>query len=68
MSKILNNVWSNFMDFVLFCLIFYAGFMTGLYFEQSKHTVNDGRVTRMEDKIRGITGEMESIKTMQRRK
>lgn len=66
--RIISKTWSSFILFVLFALIFYAGIVTGLYLEQRQHTVNDRRMIKMEDKIRDIIGEMEVIKTQQRRK
>jgi hypothetical protein len=56
-----RSVWEIIITLVLYGVIFYAGTMTGIYFENNRLITDGKRVDKLEEKVRDINGRVTAI-------
>ena len=63
-----RKVWEIFVTFCLFALIFYAGAMTGVAFENRRMIDGEKRVEKLESQMRECVGKITMLEAVGRRK
>ena len=54
MKQIFEAIWHNVIILVLFLLIFYAGAVTGMYYENKQLTMDNKRIDKLETNLKEL--------------
>ena len=68
MNNILSNIWSIIVWLALFMILFYAGFVSGIVYENRRLILNDKKMLSIEQGMKENAGKITALESISRGK
>ena len=68
MNNILSNLWSIIVWIALFMILFYAGFVSGIVYENRRLILNDKKMLSIERGMKENAGKITALESISKRK